>query len=321
MLIRDRCGRLYESYSNDDGRRWPQPWQTRFISSDSPATTCRLADGRIVLVWNSCQRWDNPHSYAMGGREVLHMAISADEGETWRGFREVLVCKAAPRAEDADWGTAYPSAVETAEGKILLTSGQGSYGRAIVLLDPEHLTQTSASDDFSDGLAQWTMYYVEGYGLVDHPDRPGSKALCIRKTSPDVQSGAVWNFPCGHIGRLDLRLMLQPGFGGAHVSLTDHFAAADDLLSDANAVFSFQIDENGVVAPGHRLSAGQWRDLSVEWDTARDEAIVSVDGKRTATLRTQRVTETGVNYLRLRSAASSTDTAGFLIEEVRAEVT
>ena len=118
MLVRDRQGRLWESFSGD-GRRWPALQRSAFISSDSPAELQRLRDGRLVLFSNGCQFWANPRSYAMGGREVLHGAISRDEGQTWRGFREVLHETNIP-AQRGDRGAAYPSAAETQDGKIVL---------------------------------------------------------------------------------------------------------------------------------------------------------------------------------------------------------
>src|SRR5262249_35807286 len=156
MLIRDRCGRLYESYSRD-GVAWSEPRQSRFVSSDSPASTLRLTDGRILLFWCCNQRWDNPRSYAMRGREVLHAAISTDEGKTWQGFREVLV-EPVPPATRGDRGCAYPSAAQNKESKVVLASGQGEGRKAVVLFDPDWLMQTSAADDFSRGLEQWTLY-------------------------------------------------------------------------------------------------------------------------------------------------------------------
>jgi len=100
MLIRTKNGFLYESFSTNDGALWSEPQPTRFISSDSPACIIRLEDGRQVLFLNSCQRYDDPRSYAVGGREVLHAAIRTRKEGSWFGFREVL--RDLPADEDSE---------------------------------------------------------------------------------------------------------------------------------------------------------------------------------------------------------------------------
>jgi len=167
MLIRTNKGHLYQSYSNDHGTSWEEANPSAFISSDSPAETLRLSDGRILILWNADQRYDDPRSYANGGREILHAALSSDEGHTWRGFREVFTSAANPVIK-GDRGTAYPSAVETKDGKILFVSGQGEGGRSIVCVDPKWLDQTENKDDFSHGLVQWTMHGTDSAAVLSH---------------------------------------------------------------------------------------------------------------------------------------------------------
>ena len=77
MLLRTQLGRLYESFSTN-GITWSGARPTRLLSSDSPAALMRLGKDKIVLFWNFCLRFPD----ARGGRQVLHAAISEDEGKT-----------------------------------------------------------------------------------------------------------------------------------------------------------------------------------------------------------------------------------------------
>lgn len=316
MLIRDRGGRLYESFSAN-GADWSDPRRTRFISSDSPASTLRLADGRLLLFWCSCQRWDNPRSYAMGGREVLHAALSADDGRTWQGFREVLHEPAAP-AQRGDRGAAYPSAAETKDGKVLLVSGQGEGRKAVVLFDPDWLTQATATDDFRRGLDQWTFFGGRPGEVSRPPDRKEARVLSLLKPDAEVPSTAVWNFPAGTSGRLTLRVRRQPGCKAVSLALTDHFSRADDLKAEDHAVFAWTIDADGRLGADTVVQADRWHELAITWNEA--EATVMVDGRQGPTARRQRPGDLGVNYLRLRCLAEGADDAGFQLERVQVEV-
>src|SRR5262249_32104977 len=118
MLIRTQMGRFYESFS-PDGIAWSPPRATALGSSDSPAGLIRLKDGRILLFSNDCRRFP----YAIGGRQVLHAAISRDEGRTWRGWREVLRDPHAdqPPPPTGDHGAAYPYPTLTRDGRVLFS--------------------------------------------------------------------------------------------------------------------------------------------------------------------------------------------------------
>lgn len=104
MLIRTQMGRFYESFSAD-GVEWSRPRPTEIISSDSPAGLIHVKDGRILLIWNNCLRFP----YAYGGRHVLHAAVSADEGHTWRGYREIVrdPNRLEPSPPSGDHGVSY----------------------------------------------------------------------------------------------------------------------------------------------------------------------------------------------------------------------
>lgn len=319
MLIRTQLGRFYESFSKD-GTEWTPARPTSILSSESPAGLIRLQDGRILLLWNNCHRFP----YAYGGRHVLHAAISDDEGRTWRGYREALRDRFAenPLPSNHDVGVSYPYPLLTKDGKVLFTLwvDTSRTDRSLTLLDPAWLDETVQKDDFSGGLEQWSVFGTKGVELATHPEKSGAKVLQIRKTHFDWPAAAVWNFPAGAKGRVRLKIHVKPGFAGAFLGLTDHFSVPFDMEDRFYNLFNLEIGSDGKLPGGKRLEPGRWHHLQFDWDCDKRECRVSVDGQRAATLPLTRLTTAGVNYLRLRSTAVKTDSAGMLVEYVKADV-
>lgn len=218
MLIRTQLGRLYESFS-EDGITWSRPRPTPLLSSDSPVGLVRLSDGRIVLLWNNCLRYP----YALGGRHVLHVAISEDEGRSFRGYREVVrdPLRNQPPPPRGDHGIAYPFPALTMDGHIILTTGQGEGRIAVVRFDPEWLNEAHQREDFSTGLDEGSTFGTKGVELIPHPDEEDATVLWIRKIDEHWPAAAVWNFPLGLQGRLQTRWLLKSGCAGAHIGLTE----------------------------------------------------------------------------------------------------
>jgi hypothetical protein len=295
MLVRDRGGRLWQSFSRDGGSRWPPLERSPFISSDSPAALLRLRDGKILLLTNACQNWTNPRSYAMGGREVLHAAISADEGRTWRGFREVLH---EPVAETrGDRGTAYASAVQNEAGKVVVVSGQGEGKRAILALDPRWLEQAQVVADTSGGPVQWTAY--GGQGLVSVGGKGDAAAGGVMIVGgKDAPSGASWNFPIAAAGELSFELSATAEVEGLTLGLNDHFTRVDDRKAAEYAVFAVALPPAG---PDQRVRL-RWSGA-----TGSGTVVVDIDGKETARVSARRPAQWGVNYLRVDFRAGAAE--------------
>lgn len=334
MLIRTQTGRLYESFSRD-GALWPEPKPSRFCSSDSPAWLLRLPDRRIVLVWNNCENTSRINGAGVyTNRDALHAAISADEGRSWHGYREVfrdpLRNQSPPKTGDR--GTAYPYAAATKDGTILMITGQGGGRRIILRIDPRWLDETHAEDDFSGGLDGWCVFKafgqpvhwwrdrVQGPQLVNHPDKPGAKVLHVRRPDERDGDGAVWNFPLGRKGNVTLRLHLQQGFGGGSVALADRFIQPNDDVGEKKSLFTLPIGADARLPAELTLKPKQWHTLALHWDLDNRHCQVLVDGRQACVLTSPREASPGVSYLRLRSTAQTKDTAGMLIESVQAEV-
>ncbi len=338
MLIRTDTGRLYESFSRD-GLVWTPAVASRFTSSESPARLLRLPDGRIVLLWNNCQELVPPpgHQYsAYSGRDVLHAAISDDEGRTWRGFREIF---RDPKRNDTpprrgDRGTAYPDAVATTTGSIVVVTGQGDGRRAVLRFHPDWLCETSQSDDFSNGLDQWCVFQavgpleyvwrdrVPGPKLVAHPTKKGRRVLLVRRDAGRDGDGAVWNFPMGFRGKLSIRLMARPGFQGGAIALADRFFDPGDPQGSREAVVLLHLTSRP--QPGRKttlaLEPTEWHTLALDWDLHAKRCEVTLDGHHAKTLHVDRTAGNGISYLRLRSTADQVDPAGFLVESVSVTV-
>jgi hypothetical protein len=298
MLVRDRGGRLWQSFSADGGQHWPALERSPFISSDSPADLFRLRNGKILLLTNACQNWSNSKSYAMGGREVLHAAISSDEGRTWHGFREIL--HETNVASKGDRGSSYASVAENSDGKIVLVSGQGERNRAIVMFDPEWLEETGAIDDLSLGPVAWSQYGDEGLRVEILAD--GTPAVTIPLKSSGL-CGALWNFPMTDDGEIALRVKVPRDVTALRFSLNDHFNRIDDVSASSNAVFSLPLES--LAGQEH----AQWHDVQLAWSGATRAGLmtVEIDGKPMARVAAQRPAQFGVNYLRIEFRASSDD--------------
>ena len=340
MLIRTQVGRFYESLSAD-GARWSQPRPTHLINSDSPAGLVRLPDGRLVLLWNKCRRFP----YAHGGRHVLHGALSADEGATWIGHREVArdPHRDEPPPAGGDHGTAYPYPLATPDGAVLVTTGQGEGRVCIVRIDPQWLAEgghewPGAGADPGD---DWSVFGCRGVAFG--PGEGGDCRLTVARVEAEWPAAAVWNFPLARRGRLHLRLRARPGFGGALLMLTDHFSVPFDPEDVLDAVLAVHLvgsadgaafTGDGGFAEGHtpgpraagprdlppgvgrlELAPGDWCEMSLEWDLDSGRARLQVEGGGALELAPRRVTE-GVCYLRLKSTAGGPD-GGLEVAAVR----
>jgi len=335
MLVRTQAGYLYESFSRD-GATWTEGRASVFYASTGPPALLRMPDNRLLLFWNNCEmppRVDGDGVY--GGRDALHVAISEDDGKTWRGFREILLD---PRRHETppkkgDRGTAYPYAVLSADGKYAeVTSGQGGH-RVVMRIDPDWVLEKERGDDFASGLDNWSAFKgfgkatgwwrdrVVGPELIADPTNPDAMALNLRKPDDRDADGATWNFPAGHVGTLTMRVMFRDGHRGGVIALTDRFFEPCDPNVNRHAIYGLAVQPSGKLVNGnYTFPTDQWVELELAWDDAKRKCRVSVDGRTVAELPQAAKTVHGVSYLHLRSAADRVDEAGFLVGSVRSRV-
>jgi sialidase-1 len=87
MIVRTQLGHIATSVSTDGGDHWSAPGQLTVSAPESPATIRRIpATGDLVLIWNNTYVASAGHG---GKRTPLTAAISSDEGQTWRGPRNL----------------------------------------------------------------------------------------------------------------------------------------------------------------------------------------------------------------------------------------
>lgn len=334
MLMRTQAGFLYESYSDDNGTTWRAAAASRFNTSTGPPSIMRHQNGWLVVSWNNCElppRHEGQGVY--GGRDALHIAVSDDDGQTWRGFREIYLDH---RRNDnptssGDRGTAYPLNTFTSDGHIVVLAGQGEGGRNPIVIDPEWIVETEALTDFSDGLKQWSVYKhygpakrwwrarAVGGELVANPTDSTARSLHLRKTDSLPADGATWNFPNGWKGSLTSRVMIRKGYHGGIICLNDRMFDPANDYGEEFAVFQVGMDADGGIGNAS-LVPDKWHDVRLEWDLSDSKCLLSVDDRPAGEVPLRNKTLNGINYVRFRSAAGDIDAAGFLVDSVSVSI-
>jgi hypothetical protein len=311
LVTRSQDGVQWETFSKDEGLTWSPAQPTHFVSNQSQMTIFRLADRRLLLIWNNCGAEGLPPvKWQYAERAVLTAAISDDEGKTWQGFRETG--RGVARQQLCN-----PHVVQMRNGRLLIYAAG-----VLVSVAPDFLTRTTLTEDFEHGLRRWSTLAAEGVSVVPNPSGGPGKVLKLVKPKPDVRSAACLNFPFGPKGTITLKLRVEPGFQGAHLTLSDHYDLPG-LPRDAS--FPIRITPKGRIelngsggtwlsTPGD-LVAGTWHELKLSWNCTDRGALLELDGVEIARLH-QYVCTDGVCYLRLRSTAPATDDAGMYLRSI-----
>ena len=103
-FLRD-CGprkRIAVTRTDDAGQTWSSPEAADLPNPDSGLTALCLADGRLLLAFND----------SAAGRENLRLAVSEDQGRSWR--------RAATLAEESGAEFSYPYLLQTRDGTVHL---------------------------------------------------------------------------------------------------------------------------------------------------------------------------------------------------------
>jgi Neuraminidase (sialidase) len=137
MLSRTNWGKLWRSFSEDDGMTWMPIGPSEIDASAAPAILERLQSGRIFLAWNRYYYEGTDQFKPYGGdghatgtptslqRQELSVAFTEDEGQTWS---DPVVVARVPKNHDGTWlksQVSYPYVFERRPGEIWLTTWAG----------------------------------------------------------------------------------------------------------------------------------------------------------------------------------------------------
>lgn len=322
MLMRTSQDRHYQAFSEDGGETWSEATPSPFYGTITMPTLYRMGDGRLLFFW--CNTTPLPERTGTDGvwedvftnRDALHVAISSDDGRTWKGFRELLLN---PERNSPVFGNTsggedksvhQVQAVEVAPGKILVSAGQHRSCRRLLLFDVRWLYEPRRSCDFSNGLSDWSAFrYYQGIVghcayhrqaenlLGAHPDDSNRKVLQLGYTPNDslVQDndGAVWNFPAAKDGSLLLHLRIPQNESAVTLVLNDRWFNPTDTVARHEAMYRFPLSRKVL-----GIKDRKWHQLQIFWHQNKT-ARVFVDGKQKAELPLVCPTEHGVSYLHL----------------------
>lgn len=122
MVVRttERVGRVCFAESSDDGRTWSAARATSLPHPNSGLDAVKLADGRVLLVYN----------HTPSGRTPLSVAVSEDDGDTWQVRRAL---------EDGPGEYSYPAVIQARDGRVHVSYTWRRERIKHVVLSPQEL--------------------------------------------------------------------------------------------------------------------------------------------------------------------------------------
>ena len=106
-----------------------------------------------------------------------------------------------------------------------------------------------------------------------------------------------------------MELLLEAGFSGAVLSLSDHFAPAwDDRTSPLVSLFALEIGADGALrnasAGAVSLRTGQWYTATLRFSLAEGRADVTIAGQNASFPLLRRENQGAVNYFSFQALGS-----------------
>jgi hypothetical protein len=348
MLARTAQDQHYQSFSTDYGVTWSKAEPSRFWGTITLSTLFRMEDDRILLLWcNTTPLPEVDRGKKRGGedvftnRDTIHAAISEDDGQTWMGFREIILDEHRNESNYAvaqgsgDRGKHQSEVIQLDKNRVLLTCGQHKLHRKLMIMDVRWLYEKERSSDLSkDGTRDWSTHqYIDKIaGHCGYNRKPGAqvddgalRVLRVKDESLTNQNqGATWNFPSSHTGELTVTARLEKGGAGVQITLTDRWFNPTDDTVDQFANYVLKIDENGKTKNGEQLlTPGKTHELTFVWKDVdkKGPASIKLDGTMTTIkLSCKQPCPNGISYVHFYNPADSTDMNGFSIFNTHAQI-
>jgi hypothetical protein len=340
MIMRTSQDNHYQTFSTDGGVTWGESTPSPFYGTITMPTFHKLRDGRLLFFWSNTTPlpelqgntgvWDDVFT----NRNATHVAISEDDGKTWIGARELFLDEGRNQTDFAskpgiDKSVHQAQCVEVGDDKVLVSIGQNTNHRKMLMFDIDWLYEDERADSFENGLNDWTTfkYYkgfqghcgynrVEGNLLVDHCDKPNTQMLNIRYAPNDTlvgdNDGALWNFPATQDGTFTTSIKLPKDAKPVTLLLNDRWFNASDTVATYNAMYKLSLDRKQL-----KIKDENWHTIEIKW-THNKKAIVYVDGRKRLTLPLEHPTTLGISYAHFISG-NQPDPIGIFVESVAAK--
>ncbi len=358
MIVRTSQNYHYAYYSYDFGETWTKPEPTIFHSTLTMPTLYRLHDNRLMFFWCNTQPLPElDHSKQMPpldsgeqdgtwedlftNRDANHVAISEDDGESWIGFREMMLNPVRNNSDFRAAGGGYRikdksvhqiEAIELPYNKMLVFAGQHEYCTRGFIFDIDWLYEKNRKEDFTHGLINMsTQVYLKsisgnfksfsghcawnrtnGAVVMPDPDYKDREEVLFLSVTDDERlysntQGAVWNFPTVKKGSVKIKLRVCGS--GLRISLTDRWINPVDaeIQNDAYVTYIATSD----IAPNDK-----WTLLEVKWNTESGDCIIKCDDAVVASLKSKVAAPYGICYLHLQTVGKEPDVKGVYIKSL-----
>ncbi len=147
MLLRTKVGRFFQSISDDGGKNWKTATPTRLSSGDVPSDLDRLRSSKdLLVIWNQTSGQEIRRGYY---RSRLSVALSSDEGKTWKNFKTVESSPGLAAAADISPPPVAHIRVDPAAGT--LPEGFSMYHYPSLAFVGEQVFMTYQYDSFKKG--------------------------------------------------------------------------------------------------------------------------------------------------------------------------
>ena len=344
MLMRTSQDQHYQAFSKDGGLTWSESQPSPFYGTITMPTIGRLADGRLLFFW--CNTTPMPEIGGTNGvwddvftnRDVTHVAVSEDDGKTWKGFRELYMdplrntSDYATKGGGIDRGVHQAQFVEVAPGKVLASIGQHPLHRSMILFDVNWLYENERFNDFTDSLSQWSTFNylkgikghcaynrIQGCELEAHPEKAGKQMLHLQY-KPDASlvsdtRGAVWNFPAMQKGTFTTSIRIPKGSESVSLLLNDRWFNPSDTVARHLCMYELKLNRKEL-----GISDDCWHEIAIDWNLLQKNpsARVRVDGKnRNLRLLLKDPSLMGISYAHF-IASPGAENPGIYIEWVKA---